>query len=253
MLVPIGVAYLIYAERSSLSQTYHGLAEVYPDGHRMRSGTPLVAYLGCVVLFLSYVATSEMIAVLGFWTVVVGIVLYVYGSTILRGLWRPLLFAATMIPVPAPLLNLATAYLQRGCATVAGAVLHLIYPQASTYGNVISIGSYTAQVSGSSSGIGILLAVCVLTLFLCLLRKIRWTITLILLVSAALISLLTNTLRIVMIGIIGGNNSGLAEGLHDASSLFFIPIAFYLTYLLAGRIGPRQSITYDEYDETEGE
>jgi len=253
-LVPIGVAYLIYAERSGLAQAYHGLAEVYPDGHRMRRGTPIVAYLGCAVLFLSYMTTSDMLAVLGFWMVAIGVVLYIYGFTILRGLWRPFLFAATMIPVPAPILNLAISYLQRGCATVAGAILHLIYPQAITFVNFITIGSYTIQVSDSSSGIGILLPVCVLTLFLCLLRKIRWTITLILLVSAALISLLTNTLRIVIVGIVGINNSGFAQILHDASSLFFIPIAFYLTYLLAGRIGPRQSVIYDDdEEETEGD
>ncbi|MBC8141735.1 MAG: exosortase/archaeosortase family protein [Armatimonadetes bacterium] len=248
-LIPIGVAYLIYAERSSLAQTYHGLAEVYPEGHRMRRGTPVVAYLGCAVLFLSYVTTSEIIAVFGFWTVVIGVILYIYGFTILRGLWRPLLFAATMIPVPDRILNLVTVYLERGCAVVAGTILHLVYPQSSSFGNFITIGSYTALVSGPAGGVGILLATLVLTLFLCLLRCIRWTISLILLGSAALIAIITNTVRVVAMGLIGGVNPGLADIVHDAGSIFFIPIAFYLTYLLAERIGPRRSVGYDDYDD----
>ena len=244
--VLFGVAYLIYAERHTLSQTYHGLAEVYPDGHRIRRGTPLVIYIGCLVLFLSYLTTVEMFAVIGFWIAAVGVVLYIYGFTILRGLWRPFLFAATMIPPPHVLLDLASSYLQRGCAAVAGAILHLIYPQTNTIANVITIGSYTAQVSGASSGIGILLPVLVLTLFLALLRKIRWTITLILLVSAALISLLTNTLRIVAMGIVGVNNPVFADAFHDAPAFLFAALAFYLTFLLAGRIGPRRSRAFEE-------
>ncbi|MBC7805451.1 MAG: exosortase/archaeosortase family protein [Akkermansiaceae bacterium] len=245
-LVPLGVAYLVWAERDSFSGTYRGLADIYPEGHKSRRGTPIVAYLGCLILFFSYITTIGMVAVIGFWVTVIGIILHIYGLTVLRALWRPFLFAATMIPVPGSLVDMATSYLQRGCATAAGAVLKLIYPQAHTIGNFISIGSYTAQVSGPCSGVGILLPVMVLTLFLALLRKIRWTITMILLGCAAGISLVMNTIRIVIMGAIGVQNPRLAEQLHDANSWVFTALAFYLTFLLAGRIGPR---TYRHYDD----
>ncbi|MBC8135353.1 MAG: exosortase/archaeosortase family protein [Fibrella sp.] len=245
-LVPLGVAYLIWAERDSFSSTYRGLADIYPEGHKSRRGTPIVAYIGCLILFFSYITTIGMIAVVGFWVTVIGIVLNIYGFTLLRTLWRPFLFAVTMIPVPGSLVDMATSYLQRGCATVAGALLKLIYPQAHTIGNFISIGSYTAQVSGPCSGVGILLPVLVLTLFLALLRKIRWTITMILLGCAAGIALVMNTIRIVIMGAIGVQNPGLAENLHDANSWVFTALAFYLTFLLAGRIGPRAQYNYDD-------
>jgi exosortase len=244
-LVPLGVAYLVWAERDNFSSTYRGLAAIYPDGHRLRSGTPLVAYLGCAILFFSYITTIGMIAVIGFWVTVIGILLHVYGFTVLRTLWRPFLFAATMVPVPGSLVDMATSYLQRGCATVAGAVLKLIYPQTNTIGNFITIGSYTAQVSGPCSGVGILLPVMVLTLFLALLRKMRWTIALILLGCSAGISLVMNTMRIVIMGAVGVQNAKMASDLHDANSWVFTALAFYLTFMLAGRIGPR-TYNYEE-------
>ncbi len=244
--VPIGVAYLIWAERENATATYRGLANVYPEGHRSRRGTPIIAYLGCLILFFSYITTIGMIAMVGFWVTVIGIVLNIYGFSVLRTLWRPFLFATTMIPVPGSIVNMATSYLQRGCAAAAGAILKLIYPQTHTVGNFISINSYTAQVSGPCSGVGILLPVLVLTLFLALLRKIRWTITLILLGCATGIALTMNTIRIVIMGLIGVRDAGLAENLHDANSWVFTALAFYLTFIVAGRIGPR---TYQQYDE----
>ena len=245
-LVPLGVAYLIWAERGAFTEAYRGLANIYPDGHKARRGTPLVAYAGCLIIFFSYITTIGMIAVVGFWVTVIGIVLHIYGFTVLRTLWRPFLFAATMIPVPGSLIDMGTSYLQRGCAAIAGSILKLIYPQTHTIGNFISIGSYTAQVSGPCSGVGILLPVMVLTLFLALLRRIRWTITLILLGCSAGISLVMNTLRIVIMGAIGVQNPRLAEDLHDANSWVFTALAFYLTFVLAGRIGPRVYQGYDE-------
>lgn len=245
-LVPLGVAYLIWAERNAFSNTYRSLVSIYPEGHKARRGTPIVAYLGCAILFFSYITTLGVIAVIGFWVTIIGIVLHVYGLTLLRTLWRPFLFALTMVPVPGSLVDMGTSYLQTGCATVAGAILKLIYPQTHTLGNFISIGSYTAQVSGPCSGVGILLPVMVLTLFLALLRNIRWTITLILLGCSAGISLVMNTIRIVMMGAIGVQNPRLAESLHDANSWVFTALAFYLTFLLAGRIGPR---SYQDFDE----
>ena len=251
-LVPLGVAYLIWAERDSLGHAYYSLAEVYPEGHKLRRGTPLVFYIGCIVLFFSYVTTVETFAVVGFLIAGIGAALYVYGFTILRGLWRPFLFAATMIPPPKIIVGLATAFADRGCAATAGAILHLFNGQASALGNSVSVGAYTVQVNGASSGVGVLFPVLVGTLFLCLLRQIRWTITLILLVSAGGIALLTNTFRLVLQALIGMGNPGLADSLHDVYAVVFAAVAFYLTYLLAGRIGPRRNIRYDD-DEWEDE
>ena len=244
--VPLGVGYLIWAERDATASTYHGLASIYPEGHSSRRGTPFIAYIGCAILFVSYITTIGMIAVVGFWVCVIGILLHVYGFTVLRTLWRPFLFAATMVPIPGSIIDAATSRLQLGCATAAGALLKVIYPQTHTLGNFITVGQYTAQVSGPCSGVGILLPVLVLTLFLSLLRKIRWPLALILLGCSAGIALFMNTIRIVIMGLIGVQNPGLASNLHDANSWVFTALAFYLTFLLARRIGPRTQYVEDD-------
>ena len=55
-----------------------------------------------------------------------------------------------------------------------------------------------------------------------------------------------NTLRIVVMGLVGVHNANWAQQLHDTNSWVFTALAFYLTFLIAGKIGPRKSRLLDE-------
>jgi exosortase len=237
--VPLGIAYLFWAQRANIQQRLRERDVLAPVGSRRRYGTILVAALGCVLLVLSYLTMLTTLAILGMLLAFAGVLLCVYGPVAFPAFVRPLLFSLTMVPVPGTLIASGTAFLQRGCAIAAGQVLRRVYPSTKVYGNFIVMDRYTAQVSGPCSGVGILLPVLVLTFLLALLRRMKPGVTALLLAAGFGISIVMNTVRIVFMGLLGAYNSNWAESLHDTNSWIFTALAFYLTFLVAGRIGPR--------------
>lgn len=240
MFVPLGVLYLAWTERDSVAAVYSGLAEMYTGNSKARSGTPALVYLGCAVLFFAYLVTVATFAFIGFYLVLVGILLYLYGFTVLRSLWRPLAFGLLGIPPPPSATENMIGILEQWCAFGASGILKLKDPAAHALGRFVSIGGYTTEVNGPAGGVGVLVPVLALTVLLSLLRKIRLPIALILLACSAAISLMVATLRVVVTALVGLQNEPLAQALHDIPSWIFAAFAFYLTFLLVNRIAPRR-------------
>jgi exosortase len=239
--VPLGVLYLFWANQDVFQALQREREVTTPVGSRRRYGTILVAVIGCVFLFFSYLTMLTTLAMIGFIVTLAGLLLCLYGKIVFPAFVRPLVFLMTMVPFPGSLISQATAFLQLGCARVAGTALSLIYPSTRVYGNFIVMDHYTAQVSGPCSGVGILLPVMVLTLLLVLVRRVKIGIAALILAAGLVVSLVMNTVRIVFMGMIGSTNVHWAESLHDANSWIFTALAFYITFLIAGKIGPRRA------------
>jgi exosortase len=245
-LVPLGAFALAWADREATVNMYRTMADLYPPTSKRRRGPIWLAVIGCVLMIAAYLMMLSPLAMIGFLLIAAGSLLHLYGWAVFQTLLRPLLFLFAMVPIPFSLLDAVTQRLQLGCAVAAGQALKLLYPSTRVNGNMILMDGYSAMVSGPCSGMGILMPVLVLTLWLGLFRKMKWGVIAVLLTAGFAISLLMNTLRIIVMGLVGVHNANWAQQMHDTNSWVFTALAFYLTFLIAGKIGPRKSRLLDE-------
>ncbi|MES2465026.1 MAG: exosortase/archaeosortase family protein [Armatimonadota bacterium] len=236
-LVPLGVAWLAWAERGQVKALYAELAYLFPVSSPKRRGKLWPVISGCILMLVAYLMTVPPLAMISFLLMVVGVIYYIYGPYILTALRKPLSFLLVMAPVPNVIVSMATQKLQLGCATVAGQILTLFRPEVKVVGTFIELKGYALEVVGPCSGVSILFPVLAMTIWLAMLRRMRILPGLILLCAGAALSLIMNVLRIVMMGIIGVYNPTLAQTLHDMNSIAFTALAFYLTFLVANLLG----------------
>jgi Transmembrane exosortase (Exosortase_EpsH). len=246
-LVPLGALALAWADRKAIQETYRAMADIYLPTNKRRRGTMLLAALGCVLMVMAYLMMLAPLAMIGFIVTVAGILLHLYGGTVFLTMLRPLLFLFTIVPLPSAGVDLLQKSFQAGSAAAATQVIKLIHPSTRVIGNRIILDNYSTTASGASSGLNTLLPTLVLALWLGLFRKMKVGVLAVLLTAAGAISLLLNSLRLALVGLIGVYNTAWAERLHDLSPWVITGLAFYLTYLLAERIGPRKS-RLDEED-----
>ncbi len=241
-LVPLGAAWLAWAERGPVKALYEELAYLFPVNSPKRRGKLWPVITGCVLMLAAYLMTVPPLAMIAFLLIVVGIIYYIYGPYILGALRKPLSFLLMMAPVPNVIVSMATQKLQLGCATVAGQILEVFHPKVKVIGTFIELPGYALEVVGPCSGVSILFPVLAMTVWLAMARRMRILPSLLLLCIGAALSLIMNVMRIVMMGMIGVSNPTLAQTLHDMNSIAFTALAFYLTFLSANLLERRWSI-----------
>jgi exosortase len=242
-LVPIGVAWLAWAEWGSVKALYQELAYLFPTTSPKRRGKLWPVLAGCFLMLVAYLMTVPPLAMLSFLLMIVGVIYYIYGPFVLSALRKPLAFLLLMAPVPNVLVSMATQSLQLGCASVAGQILHIFHPEVKVVGTFIQLPGYALEVIGPCSGVSIVFPVVAMTIWLAMLRRMRILPSLILLCIGIALSLIMNVLRIVMMGMIGVYNPTLAQTLHDMNSIAFTAMAFYLTFLFANLLARRWTVT----------
>ena len=139
------------------------------------------------------------------------------GARAIRLMWVPLLYLAFMVPLPDFLAQKLTAGLQLVSSQIGVAVIRLARIPVFLEGNVIDLGNYKLQVAEACSGMRYLFPLLSFGFLCAVLFRGRWWQKLILLVSTVPITILMNSFRIGVIGILV-NFYGIeqAEGfLHD--------------------------------------
>jgi exosortase D (VPLPA-CTERM-specific) len=139
------------------------------------------------------------------------------GIPAIRLLWVPLLYLVFMVPLPDFLGQKLTAGLQLLSSQIGVAVIRAAGLSVFLEGNVIDLGSYKLQVAEACSGMRYLFPLLSFGYLCAVLFRGRWWQRAILLVSTVPITILMNSFRIGVIGILV-NNFGIeqAEGfLHD--------------------------------------
>jgi exosortase len=162
-------------------------------------------YLGMLAAELFLQRTSVVISL-------VGLLLLVGGTRLIRVLLFPLLLLPFMIPIPSVIYNQLTFPLQIFASTVAEWTLNLINIPVYRDGNILHLASQDLSVAEACSGIRSLLSLTFLSLVYAYFfdRKVwmRWA----LLIGSIPLCILANSARVTLTGVLSEVNTQLAQG-----------------------------------------
>jgi exosortase D (VPLPA-CTERM-specific) len=191
---------------------------------KLQALNPVGSWLGLVVIALGMVlellgALSAVLEISQYGLVVAiwGVVIAAAGLRSLSLLWVPLVYLVFMVPLPNFIQTSLTAGLQLLSSEIGVLVIRAAGLSVFLEGNVIDLGSYQLQVAEACSGMRYLFPLMSFGFLCAVLMRGRWWQQAILFVSTIPITILMNSLRIGIIGILV-NYYGIeqAEGfLHD--------------------------------------
>jgi exosortase len=214
--VPVVAGYIIWQRRDDLAKVpvksnYWGLALIFWGALQLTLGT-----LGSE-LFLQRTALMFTI---------VGAILTIYGTKMVKALGFPLFLLLFMIPIPRIIYTQITFPLQLFASRVAEAALGLLNIPVLRDGNVLELASQKLSVVEACSGIRSLLSLSFLSLvyayFFDTKAWMKWA----LLAATIPIAILANAGRVTITGILSEYRTDLAQG-------FFHSLEGWLIFIVA--------------------
>lgn len=177
----------------------------------------LLALAGIALFFAGDLATLYVIVQYAFLVVFAGVVLSFMGWRGFKLIWVPLLILLFMVPLPNFLFNNLSAQLQLISSQLGVAVIRLFGISVYLEGNVIDLGSFKLQVVEACSGLRYLFPLMTLSFIAAYFFKGAFWKRAIIFLSSMPITVLMNSLRIGVIGVLVDNwGKSMAEGfLHD--------------------------------------
>jgi exosortase len=179
----------------------------------------LQGYVGVLGAELFLQRTSFLITL-------VGLLLVVGGTQLVRALAFPLLLLPFMIPIPAIVYNQITFPLQLFASQVAETVLGWIGIPVLRDGNILELASQRLSVAEACSGIRSLLSLSFLSLVYAYFFDTRVWMRWVLLLATVPIAILANAGRVTLTGIMSEVNPELARG-------FFHSLEGWIIFLIA--------------------
>jgi len=162
------------------------------------------------------------------------------GTRFVRAAWVPLLFLWLMAPLPGPLLNDVTQRVQMTSTVMADKILHLMTFSTHLVGNVIRMEDYSLFVDVPCSGFKLLLALLTFSAAFAYLVDGRPARRWLLFLFSLPLSVLVNSVRIALIGVVGecvGPDA--AHVFHDWSGMITLTLGFMALFGLAKGLGCR--------------
>ncbi len=190
----------------------------------------VVSLLGLLQLLAGYLATEYFSMRTSLVVVLAGMVLYFFGTGILRKMALPLGYLLLMVPIPYILYDMLAFPLKLFVTKVSVGFLQLVGVVVMREGNVILFPSTTLEVADACSGIRSLMSLVALAVafafFLNISNIRRWIIIL----SAIPIAVATNALRVIVTGILAQWwGAKAAEGFfHEFAGLAVFALAIVL-------------------------
>lgn len=162
------------------------------------------------------------------------------GTHFVRAFWAPLAMLALMAPLPGPLLNDSTLRLQMASTSFANVLLRCMSFHTVLHGNVIEMDSFPLWVDVACSGFKLLLSMLTFSgAFAYLVDGTRARRFTLFLVSIPL-SLVINSVRIALIGVVGECvGAPAAHVFHDWSGIVTLVLGFAALFSLAKVFGCR--------------
>ncbi len=190
--IPVISIFLIWWQKKALAQAF---LEGSKAGY-------WIIFLGGLLLLLGTLSTLYILVQYAFLITLVGVILSLFGWSVIRLIWVPLFFLIFMIPLPPFLYNGLSQELQLISSQLGVAVIRLFSIDVYLEGNMIDLGTYQLQVVEACSGIRYLMALTSIS-FLCayLYHDVLWK-KAVVLISAIPIAIMLNGLRIGVIGIL---------------------------------------------------
>jgi hypothetical protein len=196
--LPLGALALAWHRRRELVTIVSELATLFPDpNHPKRRGNESLVLIGGVLLLVGILAALPPLGLLGFLVVVTGVVFYLWGPFVVRGLRGPLGYLLlTLLPPPMAGITgrLGTEFHLRNVA-FAGYVL-----KASVQGTMITPqGQNPLYVPASFGGLETLLAALAFSVLVILWHPLRLGAALLMLFTAVVLALVLNVVRVLLL------------------------------------------------------
>ena len=162
------------------------------------------------------------------------------GTRFVRAAAFPLLFLWLMAPLPGPVLNDSTLHVQMLSTVLANHLLNLMTFGTTLVGNVITMENYSLFVDVPCSGFKLLLALLTFSAAFAYLVDGEPVRRCLLFAFSLPLSLLVNSVRIALIGVVGECiGSPAAHVFHDWSGLITLVLGFIALFGLAKGLGCR--------------
>jgi len=188
-------------------------------------GLAIMAW-GALQGFVGVLGAELFLQRTSFLITLVGLLLVVGGTRLVRVLAFPLLLLPFMIPIPAIVYNQITFPLQLFASQVAETVLGWIGIPVLRDGNILELASQRLSVAEACSGIRSLLSLSFLSLVYAYFFDTRVWMRWVLLIATVPIAILANAGRVTMTGIMSEINPELARG-------FFHSLEGWIIFLIA--------------------
>lgn len=217
--VPVVAGYIAWQRRSQL------LAEPVRPNY---SGLFVLAW-GAAQLLVATLGAELLLARTSFLISLVGVIMVVAGTGVLRILAFPIFLLLFMVPLPAIIYNQITFPLQLFASAVAEAALGVMGIPVLREGNVLELASQKLSVVEACSGIRSLLSLSFLSLvyayFFDSKPWMRW----VLLVATVPIAIIANASRVTLTGLISEWKPQLAQGFfHTAEGWVIFMVALVI-------------------------
>ena len=232
LIIPVISAYMIWQKRGVLARI-----EFRPRWE----GLALTLLGGCVHL-VGQLSSIFTVSQWGLLLCVYGLVLSFIGWNGCRQILGPLAILALMIPLPEFVLKDLSESLQLVSSQVGVWFMRLFGITVYLEGNIIDLGTYKLQVAEACSGLRYLFPLMTLSILMAYLFRVAWWKRVVLFLSSIPVSVLMNSLRVGIIGILVEHwGSDMAEGfLHQFQGWAVFMVSFGLLFLemtLLTRIG----------------
>ena len=237
-------------------ESYYGHAPLIPLivglmlWHRRDAlrAVPKAPALGALALLLPALALlvfaiktqAEALESTGLLLAFVSSVWLVLGTPFVRVAAFPLGFLWLMAPLPGPVLNDSTLHVQMLSTVLANKLLHLMTFGTTLVGNVITMDNYSLFVDVPCSGFKLLLALLTFSAAFAYLVDGKPARRFLLFAFSLPLSLLVNSVRIALIGVVGECiGAPAAHVFHDWSGLLTLVLGFIALFGLAKGLGCR--------------
>lgn len=238
LLVPFIVVYLIWEKREELLSV-----SSKPSWYGV-----VILLFGIVLFWLGELGGEYYSLYTSFWLVTMGFCLALMGNQKIRTILFPLLFIITMFPFPSFVNNRITLALKLISTKIGVLMMRSYGMSAFQDGNVIDLGFTKLQVVDACSGLRYLFPLIVLGILMAYFFKSRWWKKLLIVLSTIPITILTNSLRIALTGILSERfGSKAVEGFfHDFEGWLIFMIAFAclgIEMLVLSKLFPESTAT----------
>ncbi len=229
-LVPLIAALMLWHRRTALAAV--------PKAPALPALLVLIPALALLVFALKIQA--EALESTGLLLTVTAAVWLALGAAFVRAAAFPLAFLWLMAPLPGPVLNDATQRAQMLSTVLANTLLHCMTFGTTLVGNVIQMEDYALFVDVPCSGFKLLLALLTFSAAFAYLVDGTPAKRLTLFAFSLPLSLLVNSVRIALIGVVGECiGAPAAHVFHDWSGLLTLSLGFAALFGLAKGLGCR--------------
>ena len=221
--VPLVAGYIIWQRRAEIAVI---------DWKPAWWGLGLMVF-GAVQAYIGLLGAELFLQRTAFLITLVGLLLVLGGTKLIKELAFPLLLLPFMIPIPTVIYNQITFPLQLFASRVAEMALGWINIPVLREGNVLELASQKLSVAEACSGIRSLLSLSFLSLVYAYFFDskvwMRWA----LFIGVLPIAILANAGRVTITGILSEYNTALAQGFfHELEGFIIFAIAFAGLFLL---------------------